>query len=92
MLLPMDEWFASGIMIDIILAAVLLECLFLVWLSRRRMKDVTVWLPGLLAGAALLIALRLVIAGTAWSWVAGLLAVALLAHVVDMVFRFGVPR
>ena len=88
----MDEWLASGIMIDIILGAVLLECLFLVWLSRRRMRDVVVWLPSLLAGSSLLIALRLVITGTAWSWVAGLLAVALLAHVVDMVFRFGMQR
>lgn len=83
----MAEWFADGRAIDLILAAVALECAFLVWLGRRRGVAPFAWLPALAAGASLLLALRLTLAAAAWQWIAALLAVSLLAHLVDLARR-----
>lgn len=83
----MTQWFASGLIFDVILAVVLIECLFLAWLGKQRGLAVLRWLPGLLAGAALLLALRLVIADAGWSWVASAVGLAGLAHVFDVMQR-----
>lgn len=46
-------------------------------------------LPNLLAGAALLLALRAAITGAAWPWIAVWLAASGLAHVADLRARWG---
>ena len=72
---------------DAILAAVLIEAFLLAWLGRQRGLSVLRWLPSLLAGAALLIAVRMVIADAEWSWIATILGLAGLAHVYDLMHR-----
>ena len=79
-----NEWFTSGLIIDAILAAMLVETVLLVWLGKRRGLSVMRWLPSLLAGTALLIVLRLVIAGAEWSLIASILVLAGVAHMYDL--------
>ncbi len=92
MMASMDEWLSNGSMIDWILGAIVLESLFLAWLGQRRMKKLTVWMPGLLAGTALLITLRFAMSGFTWTWIAASLGLALVAHAVDMFYRFEIHR
>ena len=87
-----NEWFASGLIIDAILAAVLIEAVLLVWLGRRRNLPILRWFPSLLAGTALLIVLRLVIAGAEWSLIAAVLVLAGLAHMYDLTRRLEAER
>ncbi len=87
-----NEWFTSGLIIDAILAAVLIETVLLLWLGRRRRLSVLRWLPSLLAGTALLIVLRLVIAGAEWSLIASTLVLAGLAHLYDLSRRLQAER
>lgn len=88
----MNEWLASGLVVDIILLALVLEAGLLALLGRVRRLGITIWLPNLAAGAALLVALRLAIADAAWTWVAAALGLALLAHVIDLRLRFEPQR
>ena len=72
--------------LDLVLGAAALELVvLLIWLPRSgshlRPRDV---LPNLFAGLALLIALRLVVAGAAMYWWMLMLVVAMAAHVVDL--------
>lgn len=82
----MDELFASGRIVDLILAFMVLEGVLL--LSHRRMTgrgmapvDV---LRNLLPGVCLLLALRGALASAWWGWIALCLLMALLAHLVDL--------
>lgn len=86
----MKELFATGRIVDFILAAVALEAVALLALRRRsgRGPGPAALLPNLLAGAALLLALRLSMAGAAWPWLALCLSVALLAHLADVASRW----
>ena len=89
----MAELFASGRVVDLILIAICIEALLLWSLRRhRRGPGVADWLPNLVSGAALLLALRLTIAQVAWYWVAALLALALLCHLADMQRRLRLSR
>jgi hypothetical protein len=83
--------FASGRIIDLILLLVALEITALPWLLNRlgsatRLADL---LPNILAGAALLLAVRLSLAGSPWQWVGAALFAALLAHAWDLRRRLG---
>ena len=76
---------AAGLF-DFILVAALAElCLLYIWLPRSgsglRFGDV---LPNFAAGFVLLVAVRLAIADVAWHWLALLLTLALVAHVLDL--------
>lgn len=70
--------FASGHAVDIVLAVLALEA---VWLIARRRADV---LPALLPGVLILLAVRAALTGAPWWMVAGWLALSLPAHLYDL--------
>ncbi len=78
----MADLFASGRIVDAILLLTALEAGALLLLRRRDL------LATLLAGAALLAALRLALAGAEWTWVALALLAALIAHLFDLARRW----
>lgn len=82
----MESLFASGRIIDLILVLVALEIAALPWLLRRLASQTTLadLLPNILAGAALLLAVRLSITGIGWTWIGATLFTALLAHLWDL--------
>ena len=85
-MLLMAEWFASGRFVDLILVLVMIEAVCLVLYSRSTGRGVAPadLLPNLLAGAFLLLALRLSLGGAGWQLSCGSLAAAGLAHLVDL--------
>lgn len=86
----MAELFHSGLIVELILALVVVEALLLAASRRFLGKGPSVgeWLPNLMSGAALLLALRLTIGQAAWPWVAAMLALSLAAHLTDLARRF----
>ncbi len=89
----LEGWVQSGRAFDIVLACLLLEALLLtaLWL-RRGAPALAAFLPNLMAGAALVLALRLLHGGAPWYWLPLLLLGALLAHLFDLRQRWGGPR
>lgn len=85
----MEELFASGRIIDLVLVLILLEVAALPWLLRQLGSPVTLknLLPNILAGAALMLALRFSLTGFDWPWIAGAMLGALLAHLYDLIRR-----
>ena len=81
-----ETLFASGRVVDIALALMVLEAVGL-WVYRRTqgrpfpLADVA-W--NLAAGACLLLALRAALTGAGWAWVALFLTAALVAHIGDL--------
>lgn len=86
----MTDLFASGRIVDLILAAVALEAVLLLAYRRRTGRGIRPvgLLATLSAGAALLLALRAALIGAWWGWIALALSVALLAHLVDLAARW----
>jgi hypothetical protein len=86
----MTEWFASGRLVDAILALVVLEVVVLAMLWRRHRRGLPLadLLPNILAGALLLLALRLSLGGFGWQYCAASLAFAGVAHLVDLSRRW----
>ncbi len=82
----MTSLLESAHLVDLVLAAAILEFgLISVWWRRRRQGiPPTQLLPNILAGAFLLLALRLALGGAPWHWYAGCLIGSGLAHVVDL--------
>jgi hypothetical protein len=90
----MSEWFASGTIIDLIIAMVVIEAVAIGWYHRRTGKGpaLSTVLANLLSGTALLLALRLALVGSAWYWIACSLLLALVAHAADLGRRWsGAP-
>jgi hypothetical protein len=86
------SWIASGRLVEVILALVVLEGAGLSlhhWLTGRGPDPRRVG-PTLLSGFCLLVALRAALVGSGWMWVASALTGALLAHVADLALRW--PR
>ncbi|NBB92901.1 MAG: hypothetical protein GVY32_07020 [Gammaproteobacteria bacterium] len=85
----MGALFESGLIVHLILALMAVEaviiCIFA--LSRRDRLPVAGLLLNLAAGACLLLALGAVLEGAAWQVTGAWLALALLAHVADVVQR-----
>jgi hypothetical protein len=84
-----SELFATGRIVDLILALMVLEATAL-WVLRRlsgRGPPLARWVPTLLAGAFLLLALRLAMIQAAWQGIATALLLALLAHIADLLGR-----
>jgi len=84
-----DEFFASGRIIDLILGLVVIEGAALaLW---RRRSGTGPGLQGmaanLLSGACLLLAVRAALTDAAWQWVAVALLGSLLAHLADLYGR-----
>ena len=82
----MAEWFASGRLVDLILALVVVEVIVLAlyWRATRRGVPLADLLPNILAGAFLLLALRLSLGGFGWQPCCACLAAAGVAHLVDL--------
>ncbi len=76
--------------VDLIVALMVLEAIGLAayraWTGRGPPIDQL--LPTLLAGMCLFLALRAVLAGLAWPWVAVCLGAALIAHLADLAQRW----
>lgn len=88
----MSQLFASGDIVDLILALVAAEALVLAALRRwtGRGPPLGALLGNLLAGACLLLALRAALTGAPWQTTAGWLAAAFVAHLWDLGQRW--PR
>jgi hypothetical protein len=82
--------FASGRVVDLVLALMALEGALLFWYGRRSGRGVPVgeMLAFLLADACLLLALRAALVGASWQWVALPLAGAFAAHLADLGLRW----
>ncbi len=78
--------FHSGRIVDLILLLVLVEAVLLGWRHHRtgRGPSLRALVPNLISGAALLVAVRLALVQSAWSWVAAALLFALMAHLADL--------
>lgn len=87
----MSELLLSGRLIDIILLLVALEILLLRSLRSRGAPPVLALLPNLLAGASLLLALRLALGQASWVWLALALTTSLVAHLMDLRQRWRSP-
>ena len=85
----MADWFASGRVIDLVLILVALEVAALPWLLRRLNSSVQLsqLLPNIIAGIALMLALRLSLTDAAWIWISMAMLIALCAHVTDLTLR-----
>ena len=82
----MAELFASGRIVDLIVAFMVLEAVVLVVYRHRTGRGVAAadLVPNLLAGIFLLLALRAALAAAWWGWIALALAAALGAHLGDL--------
>lgn len=82
---------ASGRIVDLILALMVLEgiAIGLYWAAKGRGIAPLDLLVNLLAGVALLLAVRAALTGAAWQAIAALLAFAGVMHVLDLVRRWG---
>ncbi len=86
----MDEWVRSGLLVDLIVAATVVEGCTLWAYHRRTGRGVPLPQFGLnlLSGIALLLALREALVGASWPWICACLSAALLAHLSDMARRW----
>ena len=86
----MQQLVDSGRIVDLILLLIVIEVVVLGVIRDRRQSGPR-WrelLPNLLAGAALLLALRSAITGATWPWIATWLAAAGMAHIADLRVRW----
>ncbi len=77
----MADLFASGHAVDVVLAVMLVEAIFLI--ARRRSAAATIILA-LLPGAIILLGVRAALTGAGWPWVALALAASLPVHLADL--------
>jgi hypothetical protein len=86
----MSEFIASGRAADLILIIVLIEAIALGLLHRLTGRGVGVvqLLPGLVAGAKLVLALRCALTGAGAAWIALWLVGGLIAHLTDLRLRW----
>lgn len=86
----MAALFASGRIVDLVLALTLCEAAALLAWHRRSGRGVPPreFLANLLSGACLLLALRVGLAGAWWGWIALALLAALVAHLTDLARRW----
>ena len=82
----MTEFLSSARVVDLVLLVVGLEVLgiSLYWHVTRRGIAPENLLPNLLAGAALVLALRLALSGFSWPWYTACLAIAGITNVADL--------
>lgn len=79
----MEALFASGHAADIVLAALLLEAL---WLRLRGWK-VADLLTMLLPAALIVVGLRAALVGAGWPWISAPIALSFPVHIADVVRR-----
>ena len=83
----MQQFFASGTVLDLALGVLLLEMLLLLALRGRAAFGLVATLA---AGGCLLLAWRLSLLGFPWPWIGATLAAALACHLLDLATRL--PR
>jgi len=89
----LDDLFASGRLIDVMLIALLAEVV-VIQLYRRRTGGGIALVPLLLnlgAGGSLMLALRAALTNADWRWVGFCLTLALLFHLADQRQRWEAP-
>lgn len=86
----MAQLFTSGRIADILLAIIVIEAVAIsaYWRATGRGIAPRDLLPNLIAGAMLVLALRFALVGMDWTWIAGALAAAGAASVVDLKRRW----
>ncbi|AVT75575.1 regulator of chromosome condensation [Rhodopseudomonas palustris] len=86
----MSELFASGTVVDAVLIFLLVEAIGVIgyWLWRKRGIAPADFLPGMISGALMLLALRAVLAGAGWMVPTLCLMAAGGAHLVDVLRRW----
>jgi hypothetical protein len=86
----MAELFASGNLVDVILLLVVGEivALMLLWRWKRRGIPPADLIPNVLAGAFLLLTVRLVLGGAGWIVCSACLAAGGIVHVIDITRRW----
>jgi len=92
----MEQLFASGSIIDLILVIFAVEAaIVLVYLRRsgllRSGRGVGGLFANIAAGACLLLAVRAALTDTAWQWVALWIGLSLPFHLADLAARWGSP-
>ena len=82
----MSGWFAGTGPIDAVIALTLVEGVVLALYHRRTGRGVAAgeFAPNLVAGLCLMLALRSVVAGAGWPWMAACLLGAGVAHGTDL--------
>jgi hypothetical protein len=76
----MDQFFASGHAVDVVLAVLFVEAL---WLKARRNRWADI-VPALLPAVLMMIGLRAALTGMAWPFVSVPLALAFPVHLYDL--------
>lgn len=85
----LSQWFASGRIVDVVIAVMAMEAIALLALRhtlKGRMAAIDIVLL-LAPGLCLLLAMRAGLSGAAWEQVAAWLLAALLAHLADLARR-----
>ncbi len=80
----MQQFMYSSVLMDLMLGLLFLEFSFLFIKDRRFAYS---FLPFFCAGAALILALRIVIVQAAWEYLAAFLVLALIAHLLELIRR-----
>lgn len=76
----MNSFFSSGLAVDVVLAVIVLEAIWLLWRGWRLSDAALLLLPAVL----MLIALRAALVGAAWPWIAVPLALSFPVHLMDL--------
>jgi hypothetical protein len=86
----LNELFASGRIIDLILVMILVEGLVLALIHYRTGRGLAPQelIGFLLSGALLLLALRAALVGAWWGWMGLALAGSLVTHLADLAWRW----
>jgi hypothetical protein len=90
----MKELFDSGHIVDLIVALVVIEALAVLgWRFSKGTGPVPLpFIINLLAGTFLMLALRDALVGASWIWIALCQIVALVAHIIDLIWRWEKAR
>lgn len=80
----MEQFFASGRAVDVVLAVLLLEAIWLTWRGRPALEVAGIILPAIL----MMVALRAAITGADWPFIALPLAAAFPVHLYDLYRRY----
>jgi hypothetical protein len=76
----MEEFFASGRAVDVVLAVLVIEA---IWLKARGNRWIDL-LPALLPAVLMMISLRVALTGMAWPFISLPLALAFPVHLYDL--------
>lgn len=86
---PLREFVLSGRIADVAAAAMVLEAILLLFVTRMASTKMRVGIAGnLLAGAALVVAVRLALTDAGWQWIALAFTCSLVGHAADLWSRF----